>query len=77
MMTIERGARKARRDKFFSALSACSAFFLITGLAFVGTAAPTPAMATATFAGGCFWSMEHVFDDLPGVVSVTVGYAGG
>jgi peptide methionine sulfoxide reductase MsrA len=27
------------------------------------------------FAGGCFWSMEYVFDELPGVVSVTVGYA--
>jgi peptide methionine sulfoxide reductase msrA/msrB len=32
---------------------------------------------TATFAGGCFWSMEHPFDQLAGVVSVTVGYAGG
>ena len=33
--------------------------------------------ATATFAGGCFWSMEHPFDVLDGVVAVTVGYAGG
>ena len=32
---------------------------------------------TATFAGGCFWSMERAFDQLDGVVSVTVGYAGG
>src|SRR6266542_4763573 len=32
---------------------------------------------TATFAGGCFWSMEHPFDQLDGVVSVTVGYMGG
>jgi peptide-methionine (S)-S-oxide reductase len=31
----------------------------------------------ATFAGGCFWCMEAPFDTLPGVVSVTVGYAGG
>jgi peptide-methionine (S)-S-oxide reductase len=33
--------------------------------------------ATATFAGGCFWCMEHPFDQLPGVVSVTSGYTGG
>ena len=31
----------------------------------------------ATFAGGCFWCMEHPFDALPGVVSVTPGYTGG
>ncbi len=24
---------------------------------------------TATFAGGCFWTMEHAYDDLPGVIS--------
>ena len=33
--------------------------------------------ATATFAGGCFWCMEHPFDQLPGVISVTSGYTGG
>jgi len=30
-----------------------------------------------TFAGGCFWCMEHAFDEIPGVISVTSGYTGG
>ncbi len=33
--------------------------------------------AIATFAGGCFWCMEPPFEQLGGVVSVTVGYTGG
>ena len=33
--------------------------------------------AVATFAGGCFWCEEAVFDHVPGVVSVVSGYTGG
>lgn len=32
---------------------------------------------TATLGGGCFWCTEAAFDELPGVVDVTSGYAGG
>lgn len=43
-----------------------------------GKAPPRPEVLwKATFAGGCFWCMEHPFDQLPGVVSVTSGYSGG
>lgn len=34
-------------------------------------------LATATFAGGCFWCMEEVFEEVDGVVSVVSGYTGG
>ncbi|MDY7227935.1 peptide-methionine (S)-S-oxide reductase MsrA [Hyalangium rubrum] len=57
---------------------------LAVAAALVGTAAVAvePAkkeakLATATFAGGCFWSMEIPFDKLSGVVSTTSGFIGG
>ncbi len=34
-------------------------------------------MALATLAGGCFWCLEAVFQQLKGVSQVTSGYAGG
>ncbi|MDX8378617.1 MAG: peptide-methionine (S)-S-oxide reductase MsrA [Gallionella sp.] len=36
-----------------------------------------PKMATAIFAGGCFWCMESDFEKLDGVISVESGYTGG
>ena len=31
----------------------------------------------ATFAGGCFWCMQHPFEELDGVIKVMTGYTGG
>lgn len=36
-----------------------------------------PQHELATFAGGCFWCVEAVFQRVPGVVSVRSGYIGG
>lgn len=60
----------------FTAFTLITTFFLLT---------PTQAkqvtemnnFAKATFAGGCFWCMEHPYDQLDGVISTTSGYIGG
>lgn len=40
-------------------------------------AAPAKPTATAVFAGGCFWCMEHDMAGIPGVLKVESGYTGG
>jgi len=50
---------------------------LVPLLAHAGDGQQEGAMKQATFAGGCFWCMQHPFDALDGVVSTTVGYTGG
>jgi peptide-methionine (S)-S-oxide reductase len=38
---------------------------------------PAPGLQTAVFAGGCFWGVEAVFEQVKGVREVVSGYAGG
>jgi peptide-methionine (S)-S-oxide reductase len=40
-------------------------------------AAPKPHLETVVLAGGCFWGMEDVFENVRGVTNVVVGYSGG
>lgn len=36
-----------------------------------------PKLETAVFAGGCFWTMEHGLETIPGVVKAVSGFTGG
>jgi peptide-methionine (S)-S-oxide reductase len=58
--------------RLFTAVAALTA-----ACALAGGAAAQGRLETAVFAGGCFWSMEHDMEAVPGVVQVAAGYAGG
>lgn len=40
-------------------------------------ATTTQSRETAVLAGGCFWGMENIIRDIPGVLDTDVGYTGG
>lgn len=63
----------ARTGSFTVAL----VIFLLAATAGLSAQMANGNTATATFAGGCFWCMEKPYDDLDGVQSTIVGYAGG
>ena len=46
-------------------------------VAAAGTAAPAAPQQHVVLAGGCFWGMQAVFEQLRGVNKVVAGYAGG
>ena len=52
-------------------------FLTLTAAAQTTKTMDTNHIETATLGGGCFWCMEAVYERLPGVRSVTSGYAGG
>ncbi len=66
----------------FLALAGCGTQSPAQADGLVSKAATSPAaspsnLATAIFAGGCFWCMEKPFDEILGVVATTSGYTGG
>ena len=49
----------------------------VNSVSLVFRPAGKPATGEAIFAGGCFWGVEHHFQQVKGVAAVTSGYTGG
>lgn len=61
-------------------LSLLISVFALAALPALAATPPQPKRgepATAVFAGGCFWCMEHDMQGVPGVLKVESGYTGG
>lgn len=53
------------------------AIIVITFLSTFLTAQEPTKTESAIFSGGCFWCVQHDFDEVPGVISTETGYIGG
>jgi peptide-methionine (S)-S-oxide reductase len=78
---------RGMRYLLIPAAAAALAAVAFTGQATAERAVPIPAakvdvpatgkLQTAVLAGGCFWGMQAVFEQVKGVRAITAGYAGG
>ena len=62
---------------FLPAIAALNVAALASPVAHTMNTNETNKIEIADLGGGCFWCMEAVFERLPGVISVTSGFAGG
>jgi peptide-methionine (S)-S-oxide reductase len=65
------------KKNIFSSLIKPFSLFIALLVTFTGCAGQDGPMEVATFAGGCFWCTEAMFERVKGVDRVVSGYAGG